>query len=199
VEAIVCDASSASEFRRDLYPRFAAETSKAACEFVESRMAQKEIVGEDPLDDFVRAGPLEVQRWMERKSRLADGTAPGIVLLAPSSIAVAVADLRIPDPPSRDLTAGLLREYCGLTVHRIASALGCSATTAARAAREHAASMSGDPRYAALAASVVHTVVRRDFGGPRRSLGFPRRLPDGDVRAGFPFGTQAVRRRCGKR
>jgi len=193
VEAIVCDAAGASVFRPDLYRRFAAETSKAACGLVESRMAHREIVGEDPLDDLVRAGPLEVQRWMARKARLADGAAPGIVLLAPSSITVAMADLSIPDPPSRGLTAGLLRECCGLTVHRIASTLGCSSSTAARAAREHAASMSGDPRYAALAASVVHMAVRRDYGGPRRSLELPRRLPDGGVRAVFPFRTPVVR------
>ena len=89
--------------------------------------------------------------------------------------------------PLRSLTAGLLRGLAGCTVSEVARDLGCGSTTALRAVRQHDHSLRTDPAYAALAADVVHRVMRRDFGQPGRALDLPRHVP------------AAGTGRCGKR
>jgi REP element-mobilizing transposase RayT len=180
VEACVCDAASTDAFRPSLYQDFATWSAGAACELVERRIAAPP-APEDPLDDLVRAAPIEVQRWMERKASVADGTRAGMVLLAANTVLDVVDDRRIPDPPRRSLVAGILRDMTGVPYREIAARLGCSPATAATAARRHRDALRTDTAYAALAADVVHAVVRRDFGPPRRLFNLPRALPSSDI------------------
>jgi REP element-mobilizing transposase RayT len=187
VEALACDVTGEPAFRPEIYVRFAADRRAPMCELVERRMASRRHGIDDPLDDLVRAAPIEVRRWMERKTRLADGTSPGFVVLPQESVLAALRELRIADPPLRDLTAGLLRGFCGSTTSEIASALGCAPTTAARAARAHAAALRADAGYAALSARVVRLVLRRGFDEPRRLFDLPWRPPGSAVRLAYPF------------
>lgn len=182
VEAIVADRMSAAAYHPSLYPAFCAALRPAERDLVETRMRSRGRSPEDPLDDLVRAAPLEVQRWMERKARLADGTAPGIVVLSPDTIARVLDERAMPDPPRSVLEAGMLRLLAGSTYSAIASRLRCSASVAHTEVRRHAESMQRDPAYAALAADIAHAVVRADFGPPRRVFELPRRLPSQDVR-----------------
>ena len=181
IEAIVCDRVGAERLPAEMYPVFAAGSDVAARALVGRRLARG-VPDEDPLDDLVRAAPIEVQRWMEHKAGLADGTSPGIVLLAAESILGILEEQQVPDPPRRDLAAGLLRSLAGETVAAISIRLGCRLTTASRATHEHARALRSDPAYAALAADVVHRVIRRDFGPPGRLFDLPRRVPDAGIR-----------------
>jgi REP element-mobilizing transposase RayT len=177
VETLVAGVLGVETFRPELYPLFDASTSWAQIQLVEARSSAPQIP-DDPLDDLVRAAPLAVQSWMETKSRLADGSAPAIVLLAASSITAVLHAMDLDERTRRSLTAGLLHTMAGCTAGRIAAELHCSAATAHRAARAHDIALLADSRYAACAAEIVHTVIRRDFGNPRRLFDLPRRVPD---------------------
>lgn len=179
VEAIACDAASAETFLPSIYAEVAEFDADVVRDLVEGRMDAPPRTG-DPLDDLVRAAPIEVQRWMARKTALADGTAPGLVLLRPASVLNAIEEFSVPDPRRRTLVAGLLCRLAGQHASTVARQLGCSESTAQRAAREHMRALVDDPAYAALAADVVHRVIRRDFGPPRRRLDLPRRLAADD-------------------
>jgi len=175
---------SASSFHPALYADFTSGRCDAARDLVETRLAAP--AGADPLDDLVRAAPTGVQRWMERKAKLADATTPGIAVLAARTIVDVVNDLRVCDPPRRDLLAGLLHDMAGVAFRDIAARLGCSVATAGVAARAHSSALRGDPAYAALAADIVHAVLRRDFGPPRRLFDLPRALPVAGVEVVAP-------------
>jgi hypothetical protein len=182
VEAIVADRMSAAAFDPSLYPAWCATLRPVERELVEARMRSRRSALEDPLDDLVRAAPLAVQRWMEQKTRLADGTAPGIVVLSPDSIARVLDERRVPDPPRTNLEAGMLRLLAGATYAAIAARLRCSASVAHAGVRRHVESMRADPAYAALAAEIAHAVVRADFGPLQRVFELPRRLPPQPIR-----------------
>jgi REP element-mobilizing transposase RayT len=187
VEALACDVTGDPAFRPETYVRFAADRRDPMRELVERRIASRPHGIDDPLDDLVRAAPIGVQRWMMQRSNLADGTSPGVVVLPPLSVTVAIREAGVADPPVRELTAGLLRGFCGSTINEIASALGCAPSTAARATCAHAAALRADAGYAALAARVVHLALRRAFDEPRRLFDLPRRLPESTVRLSYPF------------
>ena len=186
VEALVTDRMSAVAYDPSLYPAFCTALRSTESGLVEARMRSRGPEPEDPLDDLVRAAPVEVQRWMQDKARLADGTAPGIVVLAPDSIASVLDEREVPDPPRRSVEAGMLRLLCGSTYAAIAARLRCSASVVHVAVRGHVAAMRTDPAYAALAGEIAHAVVRADFGPPRRMFELPRRLPPQDVRVEEP-------------
>ena len=57
-------------------------------ELVEARLEHPAIEA-DPLDDLVHATPVEVQRWMERKAALADGTRPGLPCTSAEQVRIA--------------------------------------------------------------------------------------------------------------
>jgi REP element-mobilizing transposase RayT len=161
VEALVCDAVSAQTFDPRQYVELAEFDADVVRTIVEARISAPSSP-DDPLDDLVRAAPIEVQRWMAHKAGLADATSPGVVLLRPRSVVATIDELAI---------------------------------------AEHARSLRNDPAYAALAADVVHRVIRQDFGPPRRLFDLPRRVADARLRIDDPQrGFVALSSRdCGKR
>jgi REP element-mobilizing transposase RayT len=181
VERMVCDVTSRDAFAPDAYVRFAGGPARAAIEIVEARMNRGAVDAPDPLDDLVRGAPIRIQRWMEQKARLADGTTPGVVVLSARTLLAVVEEQGIPDPQKGRLLAGLLRDLAGLRVHEIAARLQRSHGAAYGDVRRHRESLGTDAAYAALAAEIVHAVLRRDFGPPGRTFEFPRRPMDGGV------------------
>ena len=108
---------------------------------VERRMSIGVTAGEDPLDDLRGAASGKVREWMERKARLADGDAPGWVLVSPTAATGRIEDRRRWHPGWEAvvegriragwdvLQAGFLRWYCGLRVSEVGQRLGLPRTT----------------------------------------------------------------------
>ena len=128
------------------------------------------------LDDLVRATPESVRDWMQRKARLADGTAAG----APTCLADSVVDLLGDSVPTGfcDLTqwnaarAGLWRMLCGWTNAAVARRLAVSSSTASNAFARHLLSMRDDPVYAESVSRLAAAALR--VGHPARVLGLVR-------------------------
>ena len=62
-----------------------AAPSEAERALVKARVRAKPML-EDDLDDLLRAAPPSVLAWMRRKAALADGTTPGVPLVAPATV-----------------------------------------------------------------------------------------------------------------
>ena len=136
--------------------------------------------GSDALDSLVNAAPERVRRWLERKARLADGTALGQPICDAETIRAAIEENRCTDAPSPSLTAcrlrttwdaveaALLRDLAGLTWSEIAAACGTSSSTSHTRYRVHARLLADQPPYAAQVSSTAAEVIARCFpsGGP---------------------------------
>lgn len=174
--------------------------SATSAEMVERRMRDADLDGgvpaDDPLDDLVRASAPSVQVWMQHKARLADGTVPGMALLAAATVRRLVAQCRALDPnrivrvtrrsrPVWDLIeSGLLRMVCGLAFFDTARRLSTTTATAYSRSVEHFRALRTDPGYAALASEIVAEGLRIDFPCPLRPLDLPRAAPGMIAEAG---------------
>jgi REP element-mobilizing transposase RayT len=176
VEGFVRGVTGASCYDPLSYPHLSLETvTKGALEVVAERLDAK-VMEWDPLDDLVRAAPLEVQRWMEFKAGLADGTAPALVLLSATTVRRIVAE-RVAGFPSDDsreqMEAGLLRMVCGHSFAEIGARLGASREIARRRCLRHMAALRESPRYLADATSIVRAALATDFPSTRRLFDAP--------------------------
>jgi REP element-mobilizing transposase RayT len=153
--------------------------------------AQRELVelrvqsGRGPAptrDDLLHDQPIAMANWLRRKALLADGTTPGVVLVAPSSIdaVVAAADIRPPlgmpaaaarTPWPRAARVVLLAELCGLTQHAIAARLHVGRDAARNLLLRGRQAIATDGAFAAQLGHLGSEAMRRTFGTFARSAG----------------------------
>jgi hypothetical protein len=130
---------------------------------------------DDPFDDLIGATPSRVRRWMERKTRLADGPQLPQCLISLASLQEAVRVLRArvgpwevsPRKRSRDawevLTLGLSRVAVGLSTMETAVHLGVPRSSAGNALLEHRHLVLSNRTYSKRAAKVLSLALRLTF------------------------------------
>ena len=151
------------------YPVLRAEDGLGWVHALVERRLDRSPPGSDPLDDLVRASPLEVQEWMLRKASVADGTAPGIAVL-PAEMLLDAVRREVPDgvDSSRSaerlretLLVGLLRTTSGFTFAEAAGTIRRSVSASQCRLREHGRALLADPGYRALATRVIRSSLDR--------------------------------------
>ncbi len=92
IEEEACRLAGATHFSPGVYFQAfgdgTSSTTKEIVDLVERRMGARTTV--DPLTDLVGTTPLDIQRWMKRKARLADGHVPGLPVCSPASLSRAL-------------------------------------------------------------------------------------------------------------
>jgi len=152
------------------------------------------------FDDLIGAAPLSVRRWMEHKTRVADGPQSPHCLISPAALrmAVEVVEGRVGPwsvtPRSREkdgwqvLEVGLSREVVGLSTLEAAVQLGVARSSAGHALLEHRRLVLADAYYAERAAEVLHVGLSITFGGGKHGNGVAERtvlVPDERPRSTF--------------
>jgi hypothetical protein len=166
IEDEVCRVLGLDSYDPARYGRVFGGISDALARVVETRWRSR--VDSDPLDHLVRAAPEAVVAWMKRKARLADGTRPGIAVLAPGSIDAALQALTREHPGwrigRRDawlvVRAGLIRELCGLGLEETGALVELSTSAVAQLARLHRRLLVEDDEYALRAGAVTRRALR---------------------------------------
>ncbi|MEM7515883.1 MAG: transposase [Planctomycetota bacterium] len=119
---------------------------------------------EDSIEDLVHASPRAVRDWMRRKARLADGTQPGLPIVALTDLKRAVQRHARRDREAWKLgrregwqvvLANLMRELCGLSFDEIGDQLDQSRSTVFRLRREHSKWIAEDEEYARRSSAVA--------------------------------------------
>jgi REP element-mobilizing transposase RayT len=188
VEESVRSAMNADRYEPGDYARVFGIGTEADDRFVERRLAS--LGRSDPLDDLIAATPDRVLSWMRWKARLADGTEPGLCVVDPVSVDVAVREARKRGSAVllergrsdglREIHAGLLRHLCGESLAEIAIRVGRSTSACGAMCHRHDRRVGDDEAYAAHASRLAHAAIQLQHGIPYRvsSSGQPRD-PDG--------------------
>lgn len=120
---------------------FASRMPEGSSRLVEERLSSLGS-GPDALDQLIGAAPLHVQRWMQRKARLADGHGVGIPVCDAASVRRSVRQAQarhgswVLAPRNRHRSGwmlaeiGLLRDLAGVTLKAVASIMGISSSSA---------------------------------------------------------------------
>ncbi len=128
----------------------------------------------DPLDELVGATREDVLKWMIRRATLADGTKPGIPLVSPATLTVALAaegslteacDHKWDAPKKLNmkvLQAGLRRSLCRDSCQTIAVRMNCSMSSVQSWLRKHANWMQYDQEYARKASQLAWLSFQKD-------------------------------------
>jgi len=187
VESEACLAAGTERFTPTAYrTAFATngeEELAELIEFVEKRSSQT--AAEDALADLVMRAPREVQAWMQRKARLADGHRVGLAVCGRLALRRAldehldargtwmVEDGLITRRGAELAWHGLLRDLCGCTWSEIASLGTLSPGRAQRIGSAHRRLLLQDSTYAERVAEVAHAAIGRRLA----RLGAARRKP----------------------
>jgi REP element-mobilizing transposase RayT len=176
IEELTCSLTGQDHFHPSLYREcFGAQLTPAEEEWLALRLSCPRD-GPDPLDDLVGASPDRVRAWMVRKAELADGSRPGLPLLAPSVAVTVLRECQAEDPDLRFgprgkartawplLLSGILRDECGLSVAATAAMTGRPASSVSFEARTHRELLLADSVYAVLAANVLGRMLDRMHG-----------------------------------
>lgn len=130
----------------------------------------------DPFEDLVGANPVDVQRWMASKARLADGMQIGLPVCGPALVSQTVDRYlqangewhfdteRRSWRGSKLAHTGLLRDLCSLPFSQIASLTGVSPWQVQKQARVHHKAMEQDQGYATIVAALAHSAVTATLG-----------------------------------
>lgn len=186
LEKLACDMSGASAYSPAVYREsFGAALTPAETEWLELRL-QCNPDGPDPLDDLVGAAPACIQERMIQRARLADGSRPGLPLVAPLTVLDVLRELELTEPGLRIslrgrvreiwpiLLFGLLREECALTIADVARRAGRAAATVSEGVRAHRELLQSNPDYAGLAARALSETLNRLHGPAIARLGSKR-------------------------
>jgi REP element-mobilizing transposase RayT len=173
VEQAVREASGGREYEPAAYARWFGTGTEADDSLVERRV---EMRGPDVLDDLVGSTPDRILAWMHWKARLADGTEPGLCLVAPAAVDSAVdraraagVDLLLVRGRSdglREVHAGLLQHLCGQALAEIAERIGRSVSTCSELCRRHEKRLHEDEAYASHATRLAHAAIQAQHGSP---------------------------------
>jgi len=178
-------------YRRDGVSREAAYRAAFPLQLTPSlrRFVQLRIAGlargPDPLDDLIGAAGGEVLAWMHRKARLADGSRPGLPLVAAGTVLGLLDVARRASPNAAvslgprtqrstwDLAlVGLLHDVSGESQASIARRARIPASEVHRLRREHRAVFLADEEYARLVTDIGRRAILADHPA----------LPAGDLR-----------------
>jgi hypothetical protein len=195
VEALVLEEKAAgSVFDPRRYGDWtSAMGSEGAAWVVESQLGRKGRDTGDPLADLVGASPSKVRAWMESKAMLADGMAPGRVLLSPATVrdsigrsggagpASAAEDPRARKLRREAMEAGMLRAFSGLSQEEVASRMGIPRGTARERLKTYRDLIRSDPAFPGEVAGLLAMAIRVDHGDSNRRR-IPFVLPAGDAR-----------------
>lgn len=173
VERAVCGFLGLPAFEPSLYDEFAASCDPETAAYLVERLLTAPSKPMTAWGDLVRTASPRQSDWMRWKTALADGTAPGAILISPSgadrAARTAARVLRRrgrrgsrPDV-ARDVRIGLLHHAAGLTTRETAARVGVHQTTAHRALQRHALRMQDNPAYEELVLRILRASVRRAF------------------------------------
>jgi REP element-mobilizing transposase RayT len=176
VESEVARECGASRFRPELYA--ATNSGQSPLELgqlVEARMRHAD--GTDPWDDIVTTSNPTTRQWMIRKAILADGTRPGLPLLAISRLDRIIEVGRLHEAwvvrrgrSDRDgwtvAHVGLGRDLCGQTLRTLAERSKVSETKVRRLYATHRAELREGTVYARRIAELADGELENQ-GGPR--------------------------------
>jgi REP element-mobilizing transposase RayT len=166
-------------YRVEDYPRvFGCAPSEGLLRVIESRIARPTRPQEqDPLDDLIGAAPANVRDWMERKTKLADGTALGLPICDGEAVACSEAVLRAKygdwnvSPRNRERDAwslarvGLMRHLSGLTWAEIARVTSASPSSCHEYSKLHGQLVREDPIYLERVAEWTSLIMELVYGG----------------------------------
>jgi REP element-mobilizing transposase RayT len=147
---------------------FPPRPSDVVCDWVADGVAGR-AGAEDDLDDLLGATPSDVRAWRERKARLADGTGHGCRVVAPETVASAIARyaragqawtaMRSPGGPALDARqialVGLLTQVAGATRREIAVRERIPTATVHGRLLAHRRAMDSDDAYVTACATIV--------------------------------------------
>jgi hypothetical protein len=191
-----------SSSRLEAYEAVFPSAPPSLSSFVERRILHR-ARGHDPLDVVVGAPGARVLDWMNRKSRLGDGTSPGLPTLEPGvvrEVVAALVDLPAASHSAHSrsvasaktlLTTGLLRDLAGDSFRSIGRQTGVGDSQARRNHEAHRKALDGSPEYSAWAERALETCLLQTFGSfpslQRRLASLAR-----EIRAGIPHGARAA-------
>ena len=174
VESEACAITGAEQFSPAVYrAAFDAEDPSVIGELnevVEARMARS---AQDPLDDLIGMAPLQVQAWMQRKAKLADGHRPGLPVCGRRGLRRAldenierrgvwwVEDGRQTRRGEQLIWVGMLRELCGCIWPEIARVCEGSESSLRRLGSVYRRLLVTDSAFAARAAEVGYAAISR--------------------------------------
>lgn len=130
---------------------------EAVIELVEARLQSAREI--DPLDDLVGRTPMQVQDWLARKAKLADGLPVGLPVCGPATIARAIAHHVAASGDwvvkhgghawsgSEVAHVGLLRELASLSLGRVGQLLDLRRAATTRRVELHEALIQRDESY----------------------------------------------------
>jgi hypothetical protein len=159
--------------RQQAYRRlFSPRLSEALRRFVEARLDHPARAADD-LDDLVGGSPEEVQQWMCRKARLADGTKPGMPMADGRSVRQVIdshlkqagrievaTGRRRPRRVRALLEVALLHDLAGETFRTIGRRLLLHETQVHRTYGEHQIAMTANRAYSALVGDFTRIALR---------------------------------------
>ncbi len=173
VEQEACNLAGVERFGSQAYARAFGHDAGAATtelvDLVERRMCVR--ASADPLLDLVGSTPIEVQRWMESKTRLADGHVPGLPVCSPGSLDRALDQEEELHGPWRIERGGVLvparprafnglaHELAGLSWRELSERQGESAMRCRRFGQEHGIFVDEDADYRTRTARVVQQAL----------------------------------------
>ncbi|MFT4543288.1 MAG: hypothetical protein ACI835_005758 [Planctomycetota bacterium] len=178
VESEVARECEATRFRPELYDvRTSKQCVLELTQLVEARM--RHVDDFDPWDEIVSASNPATRKWMIRKAILADGTRPGLPLLAISRLDKIIEETRGHErwvvrrgKSDRDGWAvayvALGRDLCGQTLRAIAERLGFSETKVRRLYATHRAELRERAAYSLRVAELADAEFQNQ-GGVRPS------------------------------
>jgi REP element-mobilizing transposase RayT len=130
--------------------------------------------GQNPYESVVSMAPDRVAAWMKERARLADGTAPGLPVAGVEPVRTEIARgvarhpetaIKVPGGKRQSLiallSAGLLRDLCGVSYARLAQVLQTTDPRAKRLYQHHCRCVEATARYRALAAEIVVACLGR--------------------------------------
>ena len=141
---------------------------------VEARLISR--ATEDSLEDLIDAAPETVLEWMKRKAHLADGTLPGLPVLAWKSVDTATNHAADTSDPKWKigrrngwlvLKVGLARQLCGLGLEAIGAHTGVSPSKVGNLSRLHARLVQSDQEYGQKSSTIASRALGDWKGGAK--------------------------------
>lgn len=167
VESEVCRVLDISTYDPLRYSEVFGGLSMSLARVVEARLRSQ--AREDPLDDLIRAAPDSVAEWMGRKARLADGSKPGLPVVAPEAVEEAVQGLEGSVEEAWKigrrsawlvLRVGLMRQLGGLSLEAIGDRVGLARSGVGNITGLHLRLLESDTTYSQRAGVAASLALR---------------------------------------